>query len=188
MKTKDIIPTFSASCLHQTVGLPLLVGYKMLSKNIVRKDIPYFKERTIDDIYSEGKLRAIKKMYYAVSSPCFGIYVPTETLTVDRVAKCFAEKRGYQIGADSPYDILEWLWDLYFNGNDNAISENYADKSYFYSTSNWKKLREFVFRYYGKHCMVCFKTNDICVDHIYPRRIYLSLELDFCNMQVLCSN
>lgn len=57
----------------------------------------------------------------------------------------------------------------------------------FYMTKPWRNLRKKVLSYYGCSCMLCGYINTKNhVDHIYPRSKYPQLELDFCNLQVLC--
>lgn len=56
----------------------------------------------------------------------------------------------------------------------------------FYKSWEWKKLRFEVLKYYGAECMLCGSKENICVDHIYPRKKYPQLALNFHNMQVLC--
>ena len=61
----------------------------------------------------------------------------------------------------------------------------------FYSSPVWKRLREDVLSLYGADCMVCRATSDqteIHVDHIKPRKKFPLLELDICNLQVLCKS
>lgn len=57
----------------------------------------------------------------------------------------------------------------------------------FYKSSEWLKLRYRIIARYGRKCMACGTTAErIHVDHIRPRSIYPSLELDEANLQVLC--
>lgn len=60
----------------------------------------------------------------------------------------------------------------------------------FYNSSSWKKLSKQVIETYGAVCMKCGATKDkgivICTDHIFPRKKYPLLALEFSNMQVLC--
>lgn len=56
----------------------------------------------------------------------------------------------------------------------------------FYGSWQWKKLRFEVLKHYGAQCMLCGSTQNIRVDHIYPRSKFPDLEMDFQNMQVLC--
>lgn len=58
----------------------------------------------------------------------------------------------------------------------------------FYNTRQWLDLRYRVLRHYPRKCMCCNSRNKrLNVDHIKPRSIYPELELDFSNMQILCS-
>lgn len=62
----------------------------------------------------------------------------------------------------------------------------------FYKSWGWKKLRYAVLKYYGYRCMCCGATpadgKSIVVDHIYPRKKFPKLEMDFNNLQVLCND
>lgn len=62
----------------------------------------------------------------------------------------------------------------------------------FYKSQEWLKLRYKVLSEYKATCMVCGATRKdgvkIHVDHIKPRSLYRELELDFNNLQVLCSD
>lgn len=58
----------------------------------------------------------------------------------------------------------------------------------FYKSWEWKKLRFEVLKYYGAKCMLCGAENRIVVDHIYPRKKFPHLEMEFSNMQVLCQD
>jgi 5-methylcytosine-specific restriction endonuclease McrA len=57
----------------------------------------------------------------------------------------------------------------------------------FYETKEWMNLSTKVKKIYGKKCMKCgTKDSIIHTDHIVPRSLDLSRELDIHNMQVLC--
>lgn len=57
----------------------------------------------------------------------------------------------------------------------------------FYETKEWRELRYFALRKYGKECMSCgTKDAEFHVDHIKPRSIHPELELDPNNVQILC--
>lgn len=58
----------------------------------------------------------------------------------------------------------------------------------FYKTKKWLSLRYKVIERYGRECMSCGSSENIQVDHIKPRSKYPDLELDFDNMQILCSD
>lgn len=59
----------------------------------------------------------------------------------------------------------------------------------FFRTGVWKRLRKKVMEYYGCGCMRCgMRNTKNHVDHIYPRSKYPELELEFCNMQILCKD
>jgi len=64
-------------------------------------------------------------------------------------------------------------------------------KSYhkFYETKEWISLSSTVKKIYGKKCMKCGDSKSIMhTDHIIPRSLDISKELDIKNMQVLCEN
>lgn len=57
----------------------------------------------------------------------------------------------------------------------------------FYKSEAWLRLRFKVVAHYGKICMACGETKGrFHVDHIIPRSVDRSLELDFNNLQMLC--
>lgn len=57
----------------------------------------------------------------------------------------------------------------------------------FYDSPAWLDLRYRVLVKYGRRCMLCGETSgQIHVDHVIPRSIDRSKELDFDNLQVLC--
>lgn len=59
----------------------------------------------------------------------------------------------------------------------------------FYDSKKWKLLRYEALRKYGRKCMLCQTTNGAMhVDHIKPRSIWPSLELDINNLQILCAD
>lgn len=59
----------------------------------------------------------------------------------------------------------------------------------FFRTGVWKRLRKKVMEYYGCGCMRCGNRNTKNhVDHIYPRSKHPELELEFCNLQILCKD
>lgn len=65
------------------------------------------------------------------------------------------------------------------------------EKDSFYVSQAWRDLRYRVFQKYGSKCKMCGKTKNeasLEVDHIKPRSKYPELELDFDNLQILCSD
>ena len=58
----------------------------------------------------------------------------------------------------------------------------------FYSSAEWKKLRAWALKKYGRKCRSCGSTSDIEVDHILPRSLYPKLKLNKDNVQILCSS
>lgn len=57
----------------------------------------------------------------------------------------------------------------------------------FYLTPEWRALRSRVINRYGRKCMKCGSIDaEIHADHIIPRSVDPSLELDINNIQVLC--
>jgi 5-methylcytosine-specific restriction endonuclease McrA len=59
----------------------------------------------------------------------------------------------------------------------------------FYKTREWRELRYQVLVKNGKQCQCCGNTKGyLHVDHIKPRSIYPSMELDINNLQVLCED
>jgi len=59
----------------------------------------------------------------------------------------------------------------------------------FYSSYQWRELRDKALQLYGRKCMSCgadYRDTKICVDHIKPRVKYPELELDINNLQILC--
>lgn len=115
----------------------------------------------------------------------------------------FLKQRGYSYYKYSQFDALKifakeigeplsftkrfcrkWLVDLYHS---DKYDEFKRGEVYFYTSPEWLKLRKLVLKKYGEVCMKCGGNKIICVDHIKPRSLYPELELDFDNMQVLCS-
>lgn len=57
----------------------------------------------------------------------------------------------------------------------------------FYMSKPWRTLRAKAIKHYGCTCMRCgYRNTKNHVDHIYPRSKYPQLELEFCNLQILC--
>lgn len=57
----------------------------------------------------------------------------------------------------------------------------------FYKTREWRELRYKVLTKYGKVCQCCGQTSGyLHVDHIKPRSLFPTLELEENNLQVLC--
>lgn len=60
-------------------------------------------------------------------------------------------------------------------------------KESFYTSREWRSLRYKVLKLYGRVCMSCRASNkEIHVDHIVPRSVDPSRELDLENLQILC--
>ena len=59
----------------------------------------------------------------------------------------------------------------------------------FYDSREWRDLRYYALKLYGRKCQLCFATNtQIHVDHIKPRSKYPELALDIKNLQILCKD
>ena len=59
----------------------------------------------------------------------------------------------------------------------------------FYETEEWKSLRRRVFQeYHPPYCGRCGTKEKLEIDHVKPRSKYPKLELDFDNLQILCSH
>jgi len=56
----------------------------------------------------------------------------------------------------------------------------------FYSSMEWRSLREKIFKNKLKKCVKCGSKYDLEVDHIKPRSKYPDLALSFDNLQILC--
>ena len=57
----------------------------------------------------------------------------------------------------------------------------------FYLSDQWILLKRKVYKLYGKGCMKCKSVSgETHIDHIMPRSLYPSLELDIHNLQILC--
>jgi hypothetical protein len=57
----------------------------------------------------------------------------------------------------------------------------------FYKTREWREMRYKVLTKYGKVCQCCGQTSGyLHVDHIKPRSLFPTLELEENNLQVLC--
>lgn len=66
------------------------------------------------------------------------------------------------------------------------------EKSTFFKSEEWRRMRFRVFEKYGRRCMCCgARPSDgavMHVDHIKPIHAYPELRLDFDNLQVLCAD
>jgi hypothetical protein len=66
------------------------------------------------------------------------------------------------------------------------------ERELFYSTREWRVLRDTVIREEGRHCGACGriinKDVDVTVDHILPRSRYPDLAFRRDNLRVLCRN
>jgi hypothetical protein len=59
----------------------------------------------------------------------------------------------------------------------------------FYESQHWRELRFHILKSQGRKCALCHTTGGVLhVDHIKPRSKYPHLELDPCNLQVLCED
>jgi hypothetical protein len=59
----------------------------------------------------------------------------------------------------------------------------------FYESQHWRELRFHILKSQGRNCALCHTTEGVLhVDHIKPRSKYPHLELDPCNLQVLCED
>ena len=57
----------------------------------------------------------------------------------------------------------------------------------FYLSDSWLDIKRKVHKLYGRGCMKCKKEGiETHIDHIMPRSLYPSLELDIHNLQILC--
>ena len=69
-------------------------------------------------------------------------------------------------------------------------AEQMIDRELFYSSAEWKALRNQVIREDGKFCAECgyhiYYSDDLTVDHIKPRSRFPELALKRDNLQVLC--
>ena len=65
------------------------------------------------------------------------------------------------------------------------------NNSDFYLSTEWRKIRYEALKIHGGRCMCCGRSHrehsvSLYVDHVIPRSINKSLELDINNLQVLC--
>ncbi len=69
-------------------------------------------------------------------------------------------------------------------------ADRMRDREFFYSTPEWRALRQQVIKEDGKTCAECRVringSKDLTVDHIVPRSLYPELALKRDNLQVLC--
>lgn len=62
-----------------------------------------------------------------------------------------------------------------------------VDSDSFYLSDSWIDIKKKVHKLYGRGCMKCKKEGiETHIDHIMPRSLYPSLELDIHNLQILC--
>lgn len=74
----------------------------------------------------------------------------------------------------------------------SVIQRSKEKKEYdkkFYESQHWRELRFHILKSQGRKCALCHTTEGVLhVDHIKPRSKYPHLELDPCNLQVLCED
>lgn len=92
---------------------------------------------------------------------------------------------GEKIENPTNQKCYEWLYHKYKEQKIDSLKK--TDGS-FYSTKEWKLLREKVFDLFGYKCMKCGSEDFLCVDHIKPRSLFPEFELDINNMQILCNS
>lgn len=101
-------------------------------------------------------------------------------LSIKEAVRLFAQDNNLTITCKAN----KWIVDLYILGENEYIKRM---DSGFYSTPEWRQLREEVINKYGNVCMKCgAECESIHVDHIKPRSKFRELELYFDNLQVLC--
>ena len=67
------------------------------------------------------------------------------------------------------------------------LDNDYDKIAAFYQSYEWRRLRYFVLKNYGRKCMLCGTTEGAMHgDHIKPLRKYWELRLDPENIQILC--
>lgn len=91
----------------------------------------------------------------------------------------FAEVKGIEITGG----LRPWLLGLWESRTDADVFRVNID---FYTSPQWTQARRWALKTYGKSCMKCGSGDRPTVDHIRPRSLFPSLELDRSNLQVLC--
>lgn len=95
----------------------------------------------------------------------------------------------YLRNLDAEKDFL-FFWNKKKNFKENKKIyevEKGGKYSQFYKTDKWNKLSSKVKSIYGKKCMKCGEEKgEFHADHIIPRSLDMSKELDIDNLQVLC--
>ena len=56
----------------------------------------------------------------------------------------------------------------------------------FYNSTDWKKIREQALSRFVRICVSCGSTDNLAVDHIYPRSRFPEKALELSNTQILC--
>lgn len=127
---------------------------------------------------SNRQRNARKKLKYHVR---YVLKVKPKKEKIRDYVDIFAKHYGINVIGNS----IKWLYNLYNNSENEIIRK---ETGAFYSTREWKYLRKKVLTKYGYKCMKCgYNDKSNCVDHIKPRSKYKDLELEFNNMQVLCT-
>ena len=76
--------------------------------------------------------------------------------------------------------------DLDLSKKSKNRSEWAIAKDFFLKSTEWKNIRQEVFKKYGRQCLKCGSRSRIEVDHIFPVYDNPRLRLDFDNLQPLC--
>lgn len=70
------------------------------------------------------------------------------------------------------------------------LDYNDPDWKFFYDSDVWRAIRKKIFKICGYKCLKCYKGRDdgkiLHIDHIIPRSVNITLQLDINNLQVLC--
>lgn len=136
----------------------------------------------------ENRVRWAKKAKREAAHRQVNAYLKAHGIEVPRKQKdsmrLFASELGFKFrigfGEASMNDQLIALYD---DPEFTAIGKR---ESYFYWSTEWRNMREQVFKKLGRNCLKCGCEDELHIDHIKPRSKYPELELYLDNLQVLC--
>jgi 5-methylcytosine-specific restriction endonuclease McrA len=94
----------------------------------------------------------------------------------------FTDEKPYRL---TKYECYKWLFTIWHDSSNEFIRK--TDPLNFYISKEWRDLRAKFLRDFYPRCMNCGSCERISVDHIKPRSLYPELELDYENLQVLCT-
>lgn len=127
-------------------------------------------------------LHAKRKLNFYLKK--YGKFKPYRQSFLDKVElfRELTDEKPYHLNKKEAY---VWLMSIWISGENPDIKK--ADPINFYFKDEWRALRVRVLQDFGSVCMKCGGNQRISVDHIKPRSLYPELELEYDNLQVLCT-